>query len=373
MNEPEERAPPSIVAPPPRTRRMRRSTRLLLLAVLNLAFFSICGLGLEFALRWYREGGPIAALRSLKHGSYAPSQSTGAEWFIYDEELGYRLNPAQPAINQQGIRHAEIAREKPAGERRLFFVGDSVGWSEGGFVDLLRERLTRAADSHVLAVNASVPGYTTWQERILLERELLPLRPDLVVLQYCINDNHRFLHHLTDDHRWLMTEEARQALVPGGDGWFESLTRASYLVLTLRMQLMEPRKDADDVFPWRSTPSIGAAWREETWPMIDEQVLAMQRGLAGVGGRLAVVAFPSLSQLNPAAAQRDRDYTFFPQRQLAAICTRAKLPFFDLAPTLGAVTPTAKLFKDDLHLTPRGHGVAAEAIHDFLLRERLIE
>ena len=46
----------------------------------------------------------------------------------------------------------------------------------------------------VEVVNAAIPGYTTHQERLLFESGLDDARPELVLLQYCLNDNHRFLH-----------------------------------------------------------------------------------------------------------------------------------------------------------------------------------
>lgn len=69
----------------------------------------------------------------------------------------------------------------------------------------LRERLA----DRVEVLNGAVPGYTTHQERLWLETEFASLEPNLVLLQYCLNDNFEFLHRFEPGSSILVTEEAR--------------------------------------------------------------------------------------------------------------------------------------------------------------------
>jgi len=88
--------------------------------------------------------------------------------------------------NALGLRGYEVDRTKPDGVRRVAVVGDSCTFGFG--VELARtwpfelERRLRASGSQVEVVNGGVPGYSTYQCRERLRRDLLPLEPDVVVL-----------------------------------------------------------------------------------------------------------------------------------------------------------------------------------------------
>lgn len=111
-----------------------------------------------------------------------------ATWLVRDADLGFKLNPEMEAVNTLGIRHPEI--DPHATLFTILILGDSVAWDARGFVSLLREELEFTRQRRIEVVNASVPGYTTYQERVFFERDLAHLTPDLVILQYCANDNH---------------------------------------------------------------------------------------------------------------------------------------------------------------------------------------
>jgi hypothetical protein len=58
-------------------------------------------------------------------------------------------------------------------------------------VDILKNRFI---DSSIEIINASTPGYTTYQELIFFKKYILQTNPDIVILAYVLNDNHKFLH-----------------------------------------------------------------------------------------------------------------------------------------------------------------------------------
>jgi hypothetical protein len=90
--------------------------------------------------------------------------------------------------NSIGLRDIEHDR---GGSPRILFIGDSFTWgfdveTKDRFSEILRTRMPQAD-----IVNAGVPGYGTDQELLLLERIWDAVRPDVVVLIYC-SDNDRF-------------------------------------------------------------------------------------------------------------------------------------------------------------------------------------
>ncbi len=107
-----------------------------------------------------------------------------------DPELLWELNPASPGINPHGLRGPPV--ESPKSRERVLVVGDSIAY--GIYLDLaetipvrLAERLAeRGRGAEVL--NAGVAGYNTTQEARSLERLAPELRPDHVVLIFCLND-----------------------------------------------------------------------------------------------------------------------------------------------------------------------------------------
>ena len=243
-----------------------------------------------------------------------------------------------------------------AGYSALSFLGDSVAQDEGSFVSLLSLQL----DGRAEVINAAVPGYTTYQERLLLERYLLPLEPDVVILQYCPNDHHRFLHRFDPDSGMLFTEEARRVLLPEeGDplGW---LPRGSYLAFRIRFALLKWRTKGGD-YPWERSADVAPAWKDSAWVEFRRQLAAMKSSLAGTGSRLTVVMAPYRRQFDSRLLSRDRSYVLRPQSIMAEACGDLGIPLLDLYPVLAAGGGAA-LFRDDYHLTSRGHEVVARAL-----------
>lgn len=97
-------------------------------------------------------------------------------------------------INSLGFRGPEISRKKAADEFRILFLGDSVTfgfslpWEDTFVAKTARKLRDRRPELKTTVINAGVGGYSTWQELDLLENEGIKLEPDLVVLNYCLND-----------------------------------------------------------------------------------------------------------------------------------------------------------------------------------------
>jgi len=97
--------------------------------------------------------------------------------------------------NDRGLRenHA-IPRDKPAGETRVLFVGDSCTFGylvslRDSFVEQTEARLRELVPGRSIeCINAGVPGYTLFQGWRFLLSEGFGYQPDLVVLEFGWND-----------------------------------------------------------------------------------------------------------------------------------------------------------------------------------------
>lgn len=108
-----------------------------------------------------------------------------------------RLVGAPVRINELGMRDDQPLQPGPDETLvRIIGLGDShmFGWGvehEATFLALLEASLQRMARPDVVvdAVNMAVPGYNAVQEVALFEQRGLALDPDVVIVQYCLNDN----------------------------------------------------------------------------------------------------------------------------------------------------------------------------------------
>jgi lysophospholipase L1-like esterase len=152
------------------------------------------------------------------------------------------------------------------------------------------------------------------------------------------------------------------SLQPEGTGLRAWLTRTSYLVYSLRQWLLA--REHAGLLPW-DDPILAPAFAAESWAMQEDNLRAMRDALAGIGGRLVVVAVPLAVQLDAALLAREPARLTAPQRQLAAVCARLGLPLLDLHGPFVQDRSEA-LFTDGLHLTAAGHRLVGRELVAFV-------
>jgi lysophospholipase L1-like esterase len=89
----------------------------------------------------------------------------------------------------RGTRPTPVAKRK--GVTRIVGLGDSVMWGtvvneKDSILGFLEKKLNYESSYEV--INAGVVGYSTLQELVFLEKYVLPLKPDVVLVNYCGND-----------------------------------------------------------------------------------------------------------------------------------------------------------------------------------------
>jgi len=113
------------------------------------------------------------------------SSPTGRQEYQKDPELGYipKMGP-QYKYSTWGAKHNQHPREKRPGWLRVLFLGDSI--TDIGYTQDSLEKLCQ--DRPIEFWNCGVGGYSTFQELKYFQRYCSQAEPDLLVLNFYLND-----------------------------------------------------------------------------------------------------------------------------------------------------------------------------------------
>ena len=177
-------------AAPPRARLRQALLNCALVAASMLLFAGI----LELVLR-------LVFARSLDFSMEMWKYAVALKQPVPDPRLSFVHRPNSAAflmgvpfsINSAGLRDREFTRVKPPGVHRIVWLGDSttLGWGvplSGTAPKILERELNAMGHGRFEVLNAGVGNYNTVQE---VEHYLTigrAFHPDLVILEYFIND-----------------------------------------------------------------------------------------------------------------------------------------------------------------------------------------
>jgi lysophospholipase L1-like esterase len=338
------------------------------------------------------------ALRIWGHSEAAPAFQA---LFMPDPAIGYRLRPGADvrfataefdtriAINEQGVREDEPIGPKPANERRIVVLGDSLVLSvqverQQTFCQLLQDRLNRGGGPlRYRVINAGVQGYGPVEELLFFRNVALAFQPDLVIETVFVGN----------DAEEAVTSEAklRGGPRPVSAALKESLVtrlrrtvRRSMVLQIARLRVLSvtdrfssriaPPEAPLQSYAARPAPRIADGLR-----ISRECVESIAREAAAIGARTMVMLMPARFQVNDedyghlkdAVEQaggtlvRDAATTRF-REALAPV----KVPTLDVLPALRA-GGRDMFFLQTVHLTPRGHEIVAEQLEAFIRQQGL--
>jgi lysophospholipase L1-like esterase/tetratricopeptide (TPR) repeat protein len=328
-----------VISSPPVNRTRRIVARL----VLGAAALAAALAGAELLLRAAGvEGAPDAQLLRL------PGADGAVEPFTRrDELLIYGLVPLSRtfewyAIDAHGYRTPPFSDEKPPGVFRVITTGDSCTfglstletqhWSA-----VLRRALQGLCGDlrPVEVVDAGITGYSTLQNRLQVERDLLRLQPDLLV--------------------WLVTGANDTSLVEGlGDAEQSEALRSPLRALA---RLRVARLLGLGRFGWRGLSPNAEPGSTTARPRVtlDEAVDNLRAVAGWLPGRLLVGLYPPL----PVYAQAPAVAELF--ARALATSDALGLPVVDLRPAVDAVAPLP-IYIDNVHPSPVGHALIARGL-----------
>jgi lysophospholipase L1-like esterase len=138
-------------------------------------------------------------------GVRAEGQPARIRLFEPDPHLLWRPIANTDFTNSMGLRgRVEYAPQKPEGALRIVFLGDSCTFlGDPVYPEIVQRQLSTRLGKRVEALNASSPGYSSFQGRQLLEK-VAAWQPDAVVVYFGWNDHWRAQGGLTDELQYAL-------------------------------------------------------------------------------------------------------------------------------------------------------------------------
>jgi lysophospholipase L1-like esterase len=340
--------------------------RLLRVPALVLASVALTLSALEVGFRLFSDpsGGFADILKQSRQAreSSAHQKSDDPE-LIYVTRPDYVADGVRISEAHGILQSSDVPVAKPPGTFRIAVLGDSIAAGHTlrvrharNFAETLEELLNaRGGTSRFEVLNFGTDGYGTLQEARLLETRVSPFAPDLLLVQYCLND---------PSNSYTPTV------------WFIDAKPRSYLLDFVRRRLgltpselspAHPRYTHGAVDWQRLYEPAGASWQGVVRGFARIAAWAKPRGVPVV-----VVIFPLLLDEPDARAQAPLLGRI--HAQVGAAAVQEGFRVLDLAPVFGRL-PAAELREipgDQIHPDPRGHELAARAILELLLADRLV-
>lgn len=275
-----------------------------------------------------------------------------------------RALPYRVSIDSLGYRGTPFVREKPPGETRVLFVGDS--FVHGDFVDneetlpAQLERLLGRSCHNVRVINGGLGGSTIVDQRQLVMRGL-EVSPDLVIVAFSENDVADLARPTTMWEQLRANREVKSrfpmSLVYGA----LHNTAIWNLALAVRGRINASRgAEASPGAPITSDSSRAVASLRERYAA---ELIAIRDLLRTRDIPLVFVAFPA--HLTVSGTWRPTQ-----MRWAVDMASAAGVPAVDLLPALQELrVPPESLFllPHDGHPSPRGYGVGASRLAEALV------
>jgi hypothetical protein len=243
---------------------------------------------------------------------------------------------------------------------------------EKTYAPLLEASLTQALGERTAVWNAAVPGYNTDQELLQMEQMAPIVNPQLVIVQFCLNDYEE--PYRLNPAGWLEAVRAPQAppdavrapQAPSDAGFSAGfsligLARQSHALLFANQILREFQQLHPEWFP-RWAHYVHHIHTKPGWQRAKAALLRMDEAAKKRNARLLIVVFPYEPQLRLPDREAQDDLIRFAQAH--------QLSMLDLYEAfrahwredlyVGKLAPTGP--PDTMHLNERGHALASSEI-----------
>lgn len=304
-----------------------------------------------------------------------------------------RAVPYTLVVNGQSwIRDHDVARDKPAGVYRVFYLGDSnvqgVVEAELGMVHRVETSLNRAWSGTATRFEVVNTGTTSWsfvQYYLLLKTRLLEYRPDLVVFNIDMTDVSNDVFYRQFARRAPSGEiigmrtarYRRYTLTPEGFvesrwslpfvDWLAEHSAFADLVDRLVTRIGVPPRLK------RQIVNRQGNWLAHDWDA--DTVAAVERALATVADAVAVARRGGVRVLVTAVPHHPQytgEWSARPHRRLAVWAQAAGVPYFDAYEALRPLVAGTKVDRyywstDPTHFNADGNAIWADAHVTFLL------
>jgi lysophospholipase L1-like esterase len=293
---------------------------------------------------------------------------TRAGFVVPDKDLIWRLKPhagGPLATNELGFRDTPYDREAHI---KILLLGDSVSWGDGIkevkqlYPCLVEELLSTAFEDNVEVVNASVPGYSTFQQRDYLRIYGTELKPQLIILQFCLNDvveRYTSISAYGGDNVFLGVDT--RSAISGLHGILIRNSRLYEAIVRLLVGIARNRQEyhVSNLARDALSSELTDAWERALAEIEQINVIAARHDIP-----FLLLIMPYRFQLG---SPRKTDQ---PQRVLRKYAEEHGVRSLDMLShfaEFSAANPEKPLFRDANHLSVDGHRLAAEVVSQYVI------
>jgi lysophospholipase L1-like esterase len=273
---------------------------------------------------------------------------------VYVNRPGYVTNGVRITEAHGIVRETDVTPARPGGTFRIAVLGDSIAAAhpvrvggEPSFSDELERLLNeREGSRHYEVLNFGTDGYGTVQEARLLETRAGTFDPDVVLVQYCLNDP---ATSYTPTVWFLEGKDPKSSLL--------DLVRRRLGYTPSEIHPAHPRYTHGSIEWRRLYARDGEAWRQVQRGFVRIEAWARTRNIP-----VALALFPLLHDGREPESERVLMEEIYTQVRNAAAARGFRV--VDLAPVFAANDPgrLRLLPEDPIHPGALGHRLAAQAI-----------
>lgn len=330
--------------------------------LLRVALLSVALLGaLKLLDLWVGRADPWGTVASTTNGRLYQrltiKDRQSIRLFRHRPNLNQRMHDYTFRTDSLGLRGKELERPKPAGVRRVFFLGDSIVVACGveepdTFVQRTARALAERTGQTWEGVNGGHQMHDSVQELAVLREVGFEYEPDVVVLVYCSND-------IVSTRRTFEAARKARADAPDADAeqyftwsdrlraiepWYPNLFSIGHFWLVLH----RPVGQRGSVEGARALGlEVDLGWQESQQAMREMRDECRSRGIP-----FAVVSF----ERGIALSDELRDF-----------CAAEEIPWANVGYEKGEEGLHLRLSRADAHPNGEGHRLLAERITEFLL------
>ncbi len=118
------------------------------------------------------------------------------DWFVYSPDLGWERKPGfngtfagiSRSFDQAGFLTGDEQKFRDSTKKKILFIGDSNTFGNDSPVERIFPSLVDSMLPDAVTFNLGVPGYTSFQGKVLLRKILQKVHPDLVIISFNFND-----------------------------------------------------------------------------------------------------------------------------------------------------------------------------------------
>lgn len=303
-------------------------------------------------------------------------------------------------VNNLGLRGGDIAPQKDAHTFRIAMLGDSFTMGKGvedgeTFSALLEAELNGAAGRRVEVLNAGVDSYAPILSFLQLKAQLLPLAPDLVMLHLDMSD---LQQEIAYRQRAVYDADGQLAGVDGREdqlaltriqrarNWINEHLFFSRLLVYYTQRMVHGSAGinvanvvgmANPMVLAHTLTGYDEVRRQNEWQQLFASVRAIKTLCAERGIDFVLTTYPWGHQVGPGEWQPGR-FAFVEERSIVSdasldvirsLARADDIPFIDLFAPLRAYGGSESLYhRYDMHWTPVGHRIVADALKEYLTR-----